>query len=609
VNRRPVLASTAALAALTLAAASGTASGATATAAAGSASSSLTLLRVLAAGHDLSAGTLVLRSDTTTSPRISRVEVTPVTVDGTAYGRQVVDQSSSPKSVGAQSSPSALASLVSLSSPGMGISATNDPSNQVGTSSLGGLKVLGLPISLGGALQTTSAVSGTSGASAGKTITLTNLALPSVADLLAALGLDLSKLPIGSLTSLLSQLNLVTSTVTTAQNAVNTAQSAVNAQQATVTGLLGTLTTDQGLLATAQTTLTSATSALQTQLSNPLVTALPGVSLLTGGLALTVAQFETLVSASDPLVALIEAIPVVGPAITSAQTSYLSALSGVSAAQLVVNTAQAAVNAAQALLTTLTSTLTSTLTTLLGAVTGVLDGTPLLSLAKLQLSTRSAVVSATSGGQTAEIVGGTISGLKVLGTDVLKTALGSSTVDLTGLVGSAVTKLTSTIGGLTGTFSSVLSGISSLPLLSIPVPQIGVLTRSASTSIAGGFGHAATTVTGLSITIPAITLPTSVALPGASSLPALGGVTQVAGKLTSAPVTLSLLSLGDQAAFRPATIGGGSTAGAPGTPGAPGSSSTSGGLPRTGLPVGVVALALTLLGGAFVVRRRFLTES
>jgi hypothetical protein len=598
VNRRPVLASTAALAALMLAAASGTASGATATAAAGSASSSLTLLRVLAAGHDLSAGTLVLRSDTTTSPRISRVEVTPVTVDGTAYGRQVVDQSSSPKTVGAVSSPGALSSLVSLSSPGMGISATSDPSNQVGASSLGGLKVLGLPVSLGGALQTTSSVSSTSGASAGKTVTLTNLALPSVADLLASLGLDLSKLPIGSLTSLLSQLNLVTSTVTTAQNAVDTAQAAVNAQQATVTGLLATLTADQGLLTTAQGTLTTATSALQTLLDLPIVTT------ITGG-TLTVAQFEALVGASSPLVALLEAA--IGT-LASAQTSYLSALSAVNAAQLVVTTAQAAVDAAQALLTTLTSTLTSTLTTLLGAVTGVLDGTPLLSLTRLQLSTRSTVVSAAAGGQTAEIVGGTISGLKVLGTDVLKTALGSSTVDLTGLVGSAVTKLTSTIGGLTGTFSSVLSGISSLPLLSIPVPQIGVLTRSTTTSIAGGFGHASTTVTGLSIRLPAITLPTSVALPGASSLPALGGVTQVAGRLTSAPVTVSLLTLGDQAAFRPATVGGGSSAGAPGTPGAPGSSST-GGLPRTGLPVGVTALALMLLGGALVLRRRFLTES
>lgn len=600
-NRRPLLASTAALAALTLAAASGTAAGATATPAAGSASTTLSVLRVLAGGHDLSAVDLALRSDTTSSPRVSRIDITPITADGTAYGRVTVNQANSPQGVSALSTPSALSPYAQLVSPALTASATSLPSNQIGAASLGSLKVLGLPVALGGALQAASSVTGTGGASAGKTVTLSNVALPSIADVLAALGLDLSKLPVGSLSTLLNQLDLVTSAVTTAQNAVNTAQSAVDAQVATLAGLTATLTTDQNLLATAQTTLTTATSALLTLITDPLVTALPGVSLLTGGLPLTVAQFEALVASSDPLVALIEALPVIGPLITSAQTDYVTALAGVTAAQNVVNLALAAVNAAQALLDTLQATLTSAISTLLGAITGVLDATPLVSLTKLELSTKALVTSATTGGQSAQIVGGTISGLKVLGTDVLKTALGSSTIDLSALAGTAVTKLTSTISGLTGTLSSVLSSIPGLPVLDIPAPKIGLLTKSTSTSISGGYGRASTLITGLSITLPSITLPTSVALPGAVNLPAMDGITQVAGQLTSAPVTLSLLTLRDQAAFRPAVAGTGTTGGTNG-------SQDGGSLPDTGLPVGVAALSLLLVGGALALRRKVLAQ-
>jgi hypothetical protein len=598
VNRRPLLASTAALAALSLAAASGTASGATATAAAGSATSSLSLLRLSAGGHDLGAVDLTLRSDTTSSPRISRVEITPVTADGTAYGRQVVDQSSSPQGIAALSTPGALASFASLTSPSLSISATSIPSNQAGATSLGSVKVLGLPISLDGALQIASSVSSTDGAAGGKTITLKNVALPSLADVLAALGLNLSKLPVASLTSLLSQLDLVTSAVTTAQNAVNSAQSAVNAQVATLAGLTTSLTSAQGVLTTANATLSTATGALQTLLSNSAVTT------LNGGTPVTVSAFESLVSGSDPLVALIEALPVIGTQITSAQATYLTDLSAVATATTAVAAAQALVDTAQALLTTLQATLTSTLTTLLSAVTGVLDATPLVSLAKLEVTTRAIVTSAAAGGQKAEIVGGTITGLKVLGTDVLKTALGSTTLDVGDLVGTTLTKVTTAVSGLTGTLSSVLSSIPSLPLLSVPTPKIGLLTKSTSTSVSGGFGHASTSLTGLSITLPGITLPTSVAVPGAAALPGLAGVTQVAGRLTSAPVTLSLLNLSDQAAFRPAVGGGTSSSGTPGT-GTPG---TSGGLPNTGLPVGVAVLSLVLVGGALGLRRRFLTE-
>lgn len=595
-NRRPLLAGTATLAVLALTAASGTAAGATASPAAGAASTTLSVVRVLAGGHELGAVDVALKSDTTSSPRVSRIDITPVTADGTAYGRLVVDQANSPQGVGSLSSPSALAPFAQLVSPALTASATSLPSNQIGAASLGSVKVLGLPVSLAGALQATSSVSGTGGASAGKTVTLKNVALPSIADILAALGLDLSKLPVGTLTTLLSQLNLVTSAVTTAQGAVDSAQAAVNTATTDLTTKLAALTSAQGTLASAQGGLTLATNALQTLLNDPAVVA------LTGGVPLTVAQFENLVALTDPVIALIEALPVVGAQITTAQTDYLSALSAVTAAQTLVTTAQAAVDAAQALLTTLTATLTSAISTLVSTVTGVLDATPLVSLAKLEVSTKALVTSATTGGQSAQIVGGTLSGLKVMGTDVLQTALGTSTVDLSALAGTAVTKLTTAISGVTGALSSVLSSVPSLPVLDVPAPKIGLLTRSTSTSISGGFGRASTLITGLSITLPSISVPTSVAVPGASGLPALRGVTQVAGQYTTGPVTLSLLSLRDQAAFRPAVAGTGT--GSTGT----GGTADGGSLPDTGLPAGVAVLSLLLVGGALVLRRKALSE-
>jgi hypothetical protein len=149
------------------------------------------------------------------------------------------------------------------------------------------------------------------------------------------------------------------------------------------------------------------------------------------------------------------------------------------------------------------------------------------------------------------------------------------------------------IGQVTGTLSTVLSNVPGFPKLDVPAPVIGLLTRSTSTSISDGFGRASTLVRGLTITVPGITLPTSLALPGAANLPAFDSVTQVAGQLTSAPLSLSVLTLRDQAAFRPAVAGSPSSGG-------PGGSQ----LPPTGLPVGVAALSLLLIGGALVVRRR-----
>ncbi|HUR14433.1 MAG TPA: hypothetical protein VM097_08055 [Mycobacteriales bacterium] len=570
-TRRPLLALTAATAALALGAA-GSASAATATTAVGRGTSSLTVLNLSVAGHELSLADLLLTSDTIASPRVSSVSFTPVTVDGTSYGRQTVNQSSSPQSVAAVNAPAALAPVASLTSPAVGISATDAPSNHAGAGSLGTVTVLGLPVRLAGALDAASAVSTTTGAKGSKTVSISDLALPSIADVLAALGLDLSKLPVGTLDELVNALELVTGAITTAENTVDTAQAAV-------TAATSDLATKTAALGTAQTALTAAAASLTSVINSNLLALVP----------FSVTDIVTLLGLNPTQLGLAEAAV---PALTAALATYTSA-------EAVVATAQTAVNNAQALLATVTSTLTNALNNLVALLKARLDATPLVSLDSLAITTRAAVSSASKGGQHAEVVGGTVKGLRVLGVDVLASALGSSTLDLEGVAAPALAQVNGLIADVTGTLSDVLSTVPGFPKLEVPAPVIGLLTKSTATSISGGFGKASTVVRALSITVPGITLPTALALPGAAGLPAFDSVNQIAGQLTSAPLSLSVLTLRDQAAFRPAVVGG-SQSGVPGTDGE---------LADTGLPAGAAGLSLLLVGCALMVRRRMVTAA
>ena len=550
---RPLLSTTAAVSALVLCGTTGTAAAgttSTTTKARGSAASALNLLSVQAGGHTVSVGSLAMSSSTLTGSPVAKIALTPLVADGTSYGAQTITPADGPVTVPSQTSPSPLAGIVSLASPAFTASATDAPSTNAGAGSLGDLSLLGLDVPLAGTIDLGSAVSGTTGALAQKTVEVSDLALPSIADLLGALGLDLSKLPVATLTDLVDQLDLVTSAVDTAQAALTAAAADVDAKTASLTS--------------ANATLATATTALNTVLATVDTAAYPAASTLSGYLAI-----------------------VDKTAVNTGTSGLSTALASYTSASALVATANGLLDAAQAVLDTAT-------TTLVGAVTGVLDGTPLVSLGSLSVSSKAAASSASAGGQVAEIVGGEISGLQVLGTDVLETALGSSTVDVLDLVGSTATTVSSTIADLTGTLSSVLSNVPGLPALSIPAPTVGLLTKTTSTDVAGGFGTALASLTGLRITVPAITLPTALALPGAASLPGLSGVTQVAGSLTSAPLQLDLATLSEQSAFAPAVT----------TVSSPPGVDTPTTLPKTGLPVGVAVLALVSIGGAFVVRRR-----
>ena len=569
---RPVLAVTAPVAALSLCLTAGSAGAATAAPAKGKAVSSLSLLQVAAAGHTLRLGDLAMTADTVSGKALSSITLTPLTADGTKIGTQTVTPANSPLTSPSASTPSALAGVVSLASPIFTAAATDAPSATAGASSLGSVKVLGLDIPLDGALNLASVVNAVKGASSIKTLEVKDLALPSIADLLAALGLDLSKLPIATLETLVQQLDLVTSAITTAESAASAALAQVDAATQTLADATTSVTTATG-------NLTAATSALQTQLD-----LIPAASLL--GLPAgsdTVTGFLALPSATQTV------LEGVVPGITGA-------LSAFTAAKTALDTANAAVTAAQAALTALTASLQGVLAPLTGLLTGVLDSTPLLSIDDLAITSKAVASSNKAGGQQAEVLGGSISGLHVLGTDVLDNVLGSSTVDLSALVGSVADQLTAAVAGLTGTLSSVLSAVPGLPELVVPAPQISLLKKTTSTSISGGYGRALASVTGLSIALPAISLPAALAVPNAASLP---GVSAVGSLLTSAPVTVGIGTISDQAAFAPAVVASNpqTTPQTPSTPQTPP-------LASTGLPVGLAALALLFVGAAVVVRRR-----
>ena len=244
--------------------------------------------------------------------------------------------------------------------------------------------------------------------------------------------------------------------------------------------------------------------------------------------------------------------------------------------------------------------------------------------------TQSKVTSAVAGGQTAKIVGGELVGLNVLGTDVLADVLGSSKVDLLDLTGSTLAQVNGAIDGLTGTLSEVLSTVPGFPTLSLPAPAVELLSTQSLTGISGGFGTASTAVKALSITLPAIALPSALALPGAATLPAFTtlpalpvgplpvgalraslGLDTVTGLLTSSPVRIDLATLTDAARFAPAVAAATPGTAAPGTatpgtavPGTVVPGIVAPQLPRTGAGQALALLGTVLLGLAVAARRR-----
>jgi hypothetical protein len=660
VRPSPLLSAAAAVA--VLAAVAGPATAATEPAPAkGVASSTVSLVGLTAGGHTLSAGTLQLLSDMLGAESVAKILVTPLTANGTAYGQQTITPANSPASTPAASTSSlvpALNGIAGLTSPVINASSSNDggePSTSAGAASLGGLSILGLPVALDGSLDVVSAVSKTGGAAGEQTLALDGLALPSIADLLGALGLDLSALPIEVLNELLVALDLVNTAVTTANSAltdatkqiqtqIDAAQAEVDKASAALTAELDKLTAKNGELAAAEKDLADKTAALeplkkavsdaqaqQAAANTELTSATDHLTALLR--PVSISDYEALDPAAKALLDPTGEIALAYDAYQAAQTSAASAAalvtttsSDLAAAQSLADVAAALVSTVKGAIATLQGvidelqkvldaaihalkdvlkTVQPQLDALLGAITAVLDGTPLVSFDSLSIVTQALATSNAQGGQAAKVTGGELSGLKVLGTDVLSDVLGATSVDLLDLAGTQLTAINGLIGQLTGTLSSVLSTVPQFPTLSIPAPKVGLLTKSASTGITGGFGVADAGVTGLSIAIPPVSIPAALALPGAEDLPALGGVPQVAGLLTSAPISLDLATVTSNSRFAPAVTAipgtGTPDTGAPGTD-VPGTAAPQ--LPRTGASQALAALAVLLMGAAVVARRR-----
>lgn len=542
--RRPALVTltVSAVAALSLPAGAASSS----TAAKGAATSSLSILRVTVSGTTITAGQIAAVAGTTTKPHQAKLVVTPIdsTLTG-PVGQQTITPSSNTSTVPATPKSVDLpGGLGSVTGPTFDVKAADDATGVLASAALkalGKVTVLTVPLNLKTASLSDVAKVTSAKATAKKSLTLGSLSLPSLNDLLASLGLDLNglldQLTQGKLTDLAG---LVTSTTS---GAVKTANDAVDAAQAAVSGAAPknldaattALATATGALTTANGTLTTATGAFNTAFG-----AIPALSLPAGVSTGTTA---------DQFLALAPAVQTVVDALTAADLNALA--TAVQAAEAAVATAQAVVDTLQALVTALTDLINA----VLGAITG--DDDPLAALGDISVTT-SAIAAKTPKADADVNVGS----VKVLGA-------------LTPL-----SSLTKTLGTVTDTLSSVLESVAGV---SFTAPKLTIGKPTHSTKTTGTTRFASASITGVKLTLPSLTLPNALALPGVP--------TGISGSITFG-------QLSETAQWTPGT------AATPSTPQTPSSSPQGSPLPDTGGGMLLPVAGLLVLGSAVFLWRR-----
>ena len=546
----------------------------TATPAAGESTSQLTLLSVGAVGNKVQALQAALTTTDLTSPASASIALTPLLKDGAAVVPPVTVTDGSDGQRSVDSHQQSIAGVLTVSSPAAALTAQRTATGAVAKLAANGqnlLSVLGLPVGGSVSIDDLSQVAG-GDASAGKHLVVSGLSLPSIADLLGGLGLDLSKLPLDSLLALVNQLGLSTA-------ALDSAVAAVNTQIDTLQGQIDTVTAQ---IASQTATLNSDTAQLQ-QLQDAVTAAQQQVdaAIAATGLPITCSTIPSVPPVGVDLTAVTSACNT----LTAAQTALSS-----STLQSTITTLQSQIDALQAQLADLTNQLKNVAGPLITQVLGVLDGAPLVSLAKLDVSTL-----ASAGTKHVADVTGTVTGLKVANTDVLQKVTGSSSLDLVKLAGSTLTGVQSTVSGLLGQLSTVLSSVPQLPDLKVPAPTVKVLQKSTSLDPIGGLQAATASVTALQIDWPGLQIPDAVALAGVANL--LPRSQQSHATLVGQPLSLTIGSLGDVAKARPATT-------APqGTPQTPSTPTSTPQLPMTGLAGWLPVTALLLVGTALGIRR------
>jgi hypothetical protein len=546
-----------AVASLAAVAAAALPAGATSTASHGRATSSLTILSLRIGGQSVAAGRIVAVASNASSGHIAKLVVTPLAYNFPAagqsgtVGQQTITPSSGSTTV--PSAPSVIAlpnGLGSVKGPTFVAEAKDGAAAVLAAaklSALGKVTLAGVPLNLHAASLTHEAEVVSTGATAEKSLSLGDLSLPSLADLLASLGLDLSatldQLTQGKLTQLAGLVTTTTSgAIKTANTAVDQAQTGVTQAGATPGA---TLTAAQAQLATAQSDATAKNTAFDTAWSTaygalgPLQAALDA-ALTTAGLSapLTAAQFDDAVNNNPTLLAALQT------AFGATETTLASLAAAAVAADALATAVNALVDALQNLIDTVLTKINA-------------DGDPLAALGGVKLSTKTVAASTPKAGAS----------LSVASIDVLGQAASLSTV--TGAV--------DTVG------STLASVLNSVPGVTFTPPSIAVGKPSHSTRTSGTTRYATASVRGVTVNLPTLDL-SGAALPLA--LP--GGVTSGAGALVLGDLT-------ESASFTPGAV---SSSPVPGGAGGPQLSETGG---KILLPI----LATVLLGVAVAVRRRW----
>lgn len=531
-----------------------------AVAAAGTATSTATLASISAVGTDVAVAALTASAGTT-SGILSKVTLAPLAVDGVNVVPAVtVEPSNSPVTVPGPSTPDEIGSVLDVMGPTVTISAAGGGSPTSGlttTDGLGSISVLGMDVSIDGALTVGSTVT-PSKADAAKTLTVTDFALPSLADILGSLGIDLAALPVDVLNDLVDQLPI--SVPTELDAAIVAANAAIDTAQTAVDDAVGDLEVAQSALNTAQSAKNAAdaaAAAAQTAFDAALA-AIPMDQATWDALG------EVAQQATHPTVNALEAD------LTAKEQAATDAATALATAQGVLDTAQAALNSALAALQPLVDNLA-------GLVDEAL-AVPLASLASAQVGSLARVDAA----KTAKITG-MVSGLKVLDLDVLDMVTGNTTLDLAGAVTAAIAEVNSMAQGVMNDLSSILAGATGMV---VPAPQVKILQQTTKTGVNGAFGTADAAVTVLSITMEPITLPEEFAIPFDGELPV--NIEEIAnGVLQATGFDVTVGTLSEAATYRPAVL-----------------NPTGPQLPATGAPYGISLLAATVLGVGVLTRRR-----
>jgi hypothetical protein len=540
------LATAASLTALALPAAATTGSATAATPAKGEATSTLTILRLELAGTTISAGQVAAVTSNATSPHQASVVVTPLDSSVTGpVGRTTVPLGQTATVPSAPASIALPGGIGSITGPTLRAAADDTTAGPVASAvlkALGKVTLLNVPLDLKAASLTDLSQVTSSAATARKSLELGSLALPSLQDLLSSLGVNLSAL-LGQLPQdkLIELAGLVTST---ASGAVATANSAVDTAQAAITGTVpGTLdqaksalTQAQGAVTTAQSAVTSATAAFNTAFA-----AIPTLPLgVSSGLT------------ADQFLALSPTLQAATDALTSA--NLVSLATAVQTAEDALTAANAAVDQVQALVTALVNLVTAVLNAVVG------DNDPLAALGNIKVLT-SAVAAKTPKANAAVSVGS----VKVLG------------------AATSLQSLTGVLGDVTDTLSSVLNSVTGIKFTP---PALTIGQPSKSTDRKGDTRFAKASIAGVTLTLPTISLPASLALPNVPT--ALGG-------------SLTLGDLAETAQWTPGTP---ATSTPTTTPKTSKHSSSGGPLADTGGRVLLPIVGAVLIGAALAVRRR-----